>query len=152
MPTFEPSNVVENDNNSQLYVLLGGSYKQVPSNFFRDASLERAMTKKSFLPDERTGMVNEEETEMILQRAREYIFALMEFNHVILRFHLHSSLFVEFKRQLGKSFKARLMDAADWEALAAVDTSTKERLNEVKAQLKAVKDSLRDVELLQHQL
>lgn len=47
-------------------------------DFLRKESVSNAMSKKSFLQDERTSMITDEETDKILQRSFEYIVALIE--------------------------------------------------------------------------
>jgi hypothetical protein len=47
--------------------------------------------------------------------------ALLEFNLFILRFQLNFHLFIGFKKELGKSFKNKLMNEADWAKLMEAD-------------------------------
>ncbi|CAB9501388.1 dynamin-like protein C-like [Seminavis robusta] len=133
---------------SSMLSLSGDDAKE----FLLKESLSRARSKRCFLPEERTSMVTEEETDMILRRAYEYMVALMEFNLVILRFQLNSFLFKGFKKELGKSFKGKLMDEADWKTLVQPDPELEKALVEVEEQIEGVDNSLQQVETLQRRL
>lgn len=118
----------------------------------RQETESRAEAKKYFLPDERAAMVTDDESEQILQRSFEYLIALMEFNHVTLKFQIRHYLFNGFKTELRKTFKNRLMNEADWATLVEPDQSLALRLSTVKAQIKAVQMSLQEVERLQRRM
>jgi len=115
----------------------------------RQESASRAMSKKKFLPDERTTMVTGEEEDKILRRAFEYIVALMEFNLVTLKFQLNHYLFIGFKKELSKTFRNKLTEETDWADLVKPDPHLAKRLDEVKKRIIGVKASLEEVERLQ---
>lgn len=105
------------------------------------------MSKKSFLPDERTSMVTSDEIDTILQRSFEYIVALMDFNLICLKFHLNHYLYQGFKQELNHSFVLKLNNA-DWETLVQPDPAVRKRIDELIGQIKSIEDSLNDVETM----
>jgi len=91
----------------------------------------RAQTMKSFLPDERTSMITQGETKKILQRAFEYLVALMEFTLIISRFQVNYFLYEGFKTELSKSFTQKCSDA-NWKDLVQADPSIDGRLEQLR--------------------
>jgi hypothetical protein len=136
---------------SRLNSFVAGSGERA-KEFLRNDSVARATSKKSFLPDERTSMVTNEETDKIIQRSFEYIVALMEFNLVTLNFQLNHYLYEGFKTELSKSFQTKLINDADWEKLVEPDPSVAERLEELKGQIAGLSDSLHEVERMQRKM
>lgn len=120
--------------------------------FLKQESVSRATSKTHFLPDERTAMVTDEEIKQIIRRSFEYIVALMEFNLVNLRFQLNHYLFQGFKTELGKTFKNKLMNEANWAELIEPDPDLAGRLDVVKGKIEGVLSSLMEVERLQRKL
>ena len=97
-------------------------------------------------------MVTSEEKDQILRRSFEYIVALIEFNLVTLKFQLNYYLYMGFKEELGKTFKNRLTNEADWAKLAEPDPSLSDRLDLLKEKIVGVVDSLQEVERLQRRM
>ena len=120
--------------------------------FLKEESASRSTSKKSFLPDERTSMVTSEEKDQILRRAFEYIVALIEFNLVTLKFQLNHYLYMGFREELGKTFRNRLMNEADWAKLVEPDPSLSDQLDVLKGKIVGVVDSLQEVERLQRRM
>jgi hypothetical protein len=136
---------------SRVKVMLSAS-GVAAKRFLKEESASRSTSKKSFLPDERTSMVTSEEKDQILRRSFEYIVALIEFNLVTLKFQLNHYLYMGFKEELGKTFKNRLMNEADWEKLTEPDPSLLDRRDILKEQIIGVVDSLQEVERLQRRM
>jgi hypothetical protein len=118
----------------------------------KQESASKAKSKTHFLPDERTSMVTDDEIHQILRRSFEYIVALVEFNLVITRFQITHFLFQGFKTELGKTFKNKLMNEANWDELIEPDPTLTYRLDVVKNRISAVESSLFEVERLQRKL
>ena len=118
----------------------------------KQESAMRATNKRSFLPDERTSMITAEESEKILRRAFEYIVALMEFNLVTLKFQMNHYLYEGFKKELGRSFKSKLVNDADWDKLVERDPSVSARLGQLKGQITSLKESLQEVNRMQQRM
>jgi hypothetical protein len=121
-------------------------------NVLKQESISKARSKTHFLPDERTSMVTDDEIHQILRTSFEYIVALVEFNLVITRFQVTHFLFQGFKTDLGKTFKNKLMNEANWAELIEPDPTLQGRLNDVMKQIEAVQGSLFEVERLQRKL
>lgn len=119
--------------------------------FLKNENRSRARSKKSFLPDERTAMITDDETEMILRRSFEYIVALMEFNLVNFRFQVNHYLFLGFKRELTKSFMRKGADA-DWATLVQPDPGVNTRLEELTGQVESLQESLREVQRMSQRI
>lgn len=133
---------------------LASSSGQKAKEFLKMESKRRALKKKSFLPDQRTSMITNEEIDTILQRAFEYIVALMEFNLILLKFQLNAYLFEGFKNKL-TTFSTMLAndDDIDWKAIvSSEDDSLKNRIVVVQERVASISESLRDVESLQRRL
>ena len=135
----------------RLAALLSSSGDRA-KDFLRNESISRATSKKGFLPDERTSMITDEESPMIIRRSFEYIVALMEFNMYILKFSLNHFLYEGFKMELSKSFNRDLVGEADWEKLVEPDPDVKLRLNELNEQINGLKDSLDEVQRMQRRM
>lgn len=125
---------------------------EAAKEFLRNDAVARATSKKSFLPDERTSMVTDEETDKIIQRSFEYIVALMEFNLVTLNFQLNHYLYEGFKTELSKSFQTKLINDANWNELVEPDSNIEKNLEDVKGKIEGLSESLREVELMQRKM
>ena len=111
----------------------------------KQESYDRATMRKAFLQDERTNMINDEESEKILQRSFEYILALMRFNYYVLRFQLNHYLYEEFKIKISK-FTHQVVDEADWDKLVEKNESVDHRIEDLKTLIQSLKDSLQEVQ------
>jgi len=131
--------------------LVSGSGSEAKS-FLKEEDSARATKKKSFLPDERTSMITDKETERILQRSFEYIVALMEFNLVVLEQQLNHYLYESFKTKLKTSFSRSVSNVTDWASLVEPDPGTASRLEELKEQITGLRDSLHEVQRIQRKL
>lgn len=136
------------DRMASLFSASGDVVKQ----FMKSESNKRATAKRPFLPEERTAMVTEDEKELILSRAFEYIFAVMELILINLDFQVHCYLVEGFKTELGKTFKNRLTNDADWEKLVEPDSTLQDRINVVQDKISSLVSSLQEVERLQRRL
>ena len=119
----------------------GSEAKQV----LKDECKERAMTKKSFLPDERTSMITNDEIDTILDMSFRYMVALMDFNLICLKFNLNHYLYQGFKNELNQSFILKINNA-DWDKLIQPDPSLKKYKQVVLSQIKSIEESLQEVE------
>lgn len=136
---------------SRINYIIAGSAERA-KEFLRREHDSRATSKRTFLPDERTSMVTHEETDKIIQRAFEYIVALLEFSLFSLTFNLNHFLYQGFKTELSKSFKTKLINDADWDKLVESDPNVTMRLEELKEQIVGLADSLREVERMQRKM
>jgi len=135
----------------KMSALVAGSGAQAKT-FLKEEKSSRATKKKFFLPDERTAMITEKETDRILQRSFEYIVSLMEFNLVILKFELNHYLYEGFKNKLKVSFSRTLSNATDWNTLVEPDPDVEERLEELKEQIVGLRESLHEVQRIQRKI
>lgn len=119
--------------------------------FLQVENKNRARRKKSFLPDERTSMITEEETNIILQRSFEYIVALLEFVLVVYKFQLNHYLYNGFKEAMRRDFVNRI-SRANWSELVRPDATLDLRISELDAQIQGLTESLRDVLRMQRTL
>lgn len=117
--------------------------------FLETQNAARAKSSTSFLPDDRTSMVNKKEVDIILQRSFEYIVALMEFNLITLKFQMHHYLYIDFKESLSLTYKNKVIDEADWDTLVQQDQSIIDSLAELHKRIAALKDSLHEVQRIQ---
>jgi hypothetical protein len=181
LPTFNSLRIETNQNLEEHYVRQGDDYVLVKTKkeqteeswmqaiksrllavvsssgddakeVLKQESISKARTKTHFLPDERTAMVTDEEIQHILRRSFEYIVALVEFNLIINRFQITHSLFTGFKTELGKTFKNKLMNEANWAEFVEPDPSLRERVDVVKSRIVGVQSSLMEVERLQRKM
>ena len=114
----------------------------------REASIQRITTKKFFLPDNRASMVTDEESEVIVQRAFEYIIALFEFILSLLKFRLNHHLYEGFKGAIQGPLIAR-MNNIEWDELVNNDPAIDERMEELEVQIEGLKKSLQDVKRME---
>jgi Dynamin family len=135
----------------RMTALVSGSGKSAVS-FMKEEHNSRAMKKNYFLPDERTAMITDKETQRILQRSFEYMVALMDFNLVLLKFQLNYYLYEGFKEKLKSSFSRRIADATDWATLVEVDPDVDDRLAELEEQIEGLRQSLQEVQRIQRKL
>jgi hypothetical protein len=181
LPNFREYRNPVDDNDETRYVCRNGAYETVPTpnentndewmnwakerfnaltsasgrkakEFLKLESKERALAKKSFLPDKRTSMITEEEIDTILSRAFEYIVSLMEFNLTILKFQINHYLLNGFKDKLLSQFFMVSTSNADWDSLVQQDPAVQNRIEELKDQIASIDDSLKDVEALQRRM
>ena len=136
---------------ARMNALMNQKSSQSAKSFLEDENRKRATTKKSFLPDERAAMITEEETEMILQRAFEYIVALLEFNLFVFKFQLNHHLYQGFKKSIRSILMSKVNDA-DWDELVQPDPGIDGQLVILEEQRKALKDALDDVLRLQRSI
>lgn len=136
---------------ARMQALFAGSGEDAKSALKRESET-RANSKTHFLPDERTAMITDDEIDYILRRALEYIVALVEFNVFVMKCQITHYLFLGFKQELGKTFKNKILNEADWGTLIEPDPLLKQRFDEVKSKIEGVQSSLIEVERLQRKL
>ena len=135
----------------KMMALMNTNSNSSAKNFLKDENRKRAITKKSFLPDERAAMITEEETDLILQRSFEYIVGLMEFNLYVFRFQLNYHLFQGFKKSLKVTLMTKINDA-DWDELVQPDPTVDDRLALLEEQRQGLQESLDDVLRMQRNI
>ena len=135
----------------RVEALMEGSGRRAKT-FLRDENRARARKKQYFLPDERTSMITEEESNKILQRSFEYIVALLEFNLVNLKFQLNHYLYQGFKHELKSSFTRALVYQDTWDSMVEPDPAIIERLEELDEQIHDLRESLQEVQRIQRRL
>lgn len=133
---------------ARMLSLISGSGVQAKCHL-REENRQRAMQRKSFLSDERTSMITDDETNQILQRSFEYITALMEFNLVNLKFQFNHYLYEGFKQELRNSFSSKLISDTDWESLVEKGEDTEQHLAELDQQIVGLRESVRKVANIQ---
>lgn len=119
--------------------------------FLKSESKERALARTVFLSDSRSAMLTHEETSLILQRAFEYIVALLEFNLIVLKFQLNHHLYEGFKERIRTTWIAQVNNA-DWESLVQSDSTIQPRIKALDEQIQGLSDSLREVQRMQRSL
>ena len=137
--------------NGKMMALFNTKSNNSAKAFLKDENRKRAITKKSFLPDERSAMITQEETDLILQRSFEYIVGLMEFNLYVFRFQLNYHLFQGFKNALKVTLMTKINDA-DWNELVRPDPTVNDRLAVLEEQRKGLQESLDDVLRMQRNI
>jgi hypothetical protein len=136
LPTFHTEDDADNESASskesgtdgivmdavkRLSAALTGSGTEA-KRIMQEENRTRAATKKAFLRDDRTSMITDEETEVILNRSFQYIVALMEFSLVLFRLQVNFFLYEKFKTEMQKSFIHKGSEA-DWSNLVVPDPS-----------------------------
>lgn len=117
----------------------------------RQASIQRITTKKKFLPDNRASMITDEESEMIIERAFDYVIALFEFILSMLKFQLNHHLYQGFKDAIQGPLITRMKNI-EWNEVVHSDPSLDERIDEIKGQIDGLKDALQEVKRMEHSL
>lgn len=120
---------------------------KIAKDMLKNEAKKRFAEKKSFLPDERTTMINRKESELVINRAYQYIVALLEFNNVMLRFQMNHYLYEGFKERLSKFSRDVLLK--DWEKLIERDTTLVKQIEELEGKITGLTDSLDEVKKIQ---
>ena len=119
------------------------------SELLRERGRQQAAQKKNFLPENRTSMINEEETEKIILSAFRYVIALQEQIHTYLNFQINHYLYNEFKDKLATF--PRVVSDDDWKELIPDDTTLDDSIQELTKKVNQIKGSLVDVQRMQTQ-
>jgi hypothetical protein len=128
----------------RLSAALTGSGTEA-KRIMQEENRARAATKKSFLRDDRTSMITDEETEVILKRSFQYIVALMEFSLVLFRLQVNFFLYEKFKTEMQKSFIHKGSEA-DWSKLVVPDPSLPKDISDLEDQISGLRASLQEVQ------
>ena len=115
--------------------------------FLKQEFKKKAQSKKSFLPNERSSMITDDEVHMILRSSFEYLVALQEHILIDFEFQINHYLYLGFKKALSKSFK-RVGSEADWETLVRRDASVREAIVRLEDQIEGLAESLSEVQKL----
>jgi hypothetical protein len=115
----------------------------------RERGRQQAELKRNFLPEERTSMINDDETEKIILSAFRYVVALQEQIQTYLNFQINHYLYNEFKTKL--AVFPRLVSNDDWKEMIPDDTTMDDSIQELKNKIAEIKGSLGDVQRMQAQ-
>ena len=115
----------------------------------RERGRHQAAQKKNFLPENKTSMINEEETEKIILSAFRYVMALQEQIHIHLNYQINHYLYNEFKDKLATF--PRVVSDDDWKELIPDDTTLDDNIQELTKKVNEIKGSLVDVQRMQTQ-
>lgn len=174
LPTFHTTPPDDNSDEKDLYTIKNGQYVKNPSKkevtnsrlverikeqlckayngeeakkVMTEQNLEKTTEKMHFLPDKRTSMINDEETNVVINTAFRYIIALMEFNMTILRFQIHHYLYQGFKKSLDSWTREVIME--DWTNLVKPDDDLQNEINDIEGKITGLKESLHEVQRIQ---
>ena len=173
LPTFNAT-YLEDDEDEELFTHHEGQYVKTPSKkdsfvsqivtrfkekamslhdledgekakqMLAEQNKKKALEKNCFLPDKRTSMINDRETELVIKTAFKYIIALMEFNMIVLRFQINHYLYTGFKNELDAWTRNILME--DCSNLVQPDNDLAKEIEDVKSKIDGLKDSLMEVQ------
>lgn len=135
----------------RMKMLLTGSGEEA-KRYLRQETSTKAGERKEFLSDRRASMILDQESNQILQRAFEYITALMEFNLVNLRFQFNHYLYEGFKTQIKEKLGDKLMMEAKWDQLIEPDYETKAHIQELTQQIAGLRSSVARIQDMQRKL
>jgi len=113
----------------------------------RNENKRKATEKKHFLPDERSAMMTDEESSMVIRRAFQYIIALMEWILVILEFYMNHYLYEGFKNQMS-SFSRKII-TNDWTDMLKPDQKLDDQVEEIEDKIAGLQESLQEIQRLQ---
>ena len=116
----------------------------------REQTLKRASEKTHFLPDERTSMITDDETELVIRRAFQYVIALTEFNNILLQFQMNHYLYQGFEDSLDTFTRRASND--DWEKLVQPDQDITDQIQELKGKIDGLNESLQEVKKMQSRI
>jgi hypothetical protein len=119
-------------------------------DMLREREMERAKMKKSFLPEKRTSMINEDETDKILTAAMQYVFALNEQIQTYLNFQCNYFIYNAFKEKMGK-FPQIFTTDDSWESMIPDDETLGNSIDVLKDKISGLQDSLNDIQTMQLQ-
>ena len=113
----------------------------------RERGRELAEQKKKFLPESRTSMINDDETNKIILSAFQYVVALQELIKINLNFLVNCYVYENFKERL--QIFPREISNRDWGELIPPDSTLDDGINELKSKISAIKTALNDVQQMQ---
>ncbi len=116
----------------------------------RQREKEKAEQKKNFLPDNRTSMITDDESEKIVLSAFHYVVALQEQVQTYLNFQINHYLYNEFKENL--AIFPRIVSDNDWSEFIPADSTLDDNIQEIEKKIKEIKGSLVDVQKMQTQI
>lgn len=176
LPTFVP---IETDSTEERYIFQDGCYQRVPlkeesqeqgilgylkskvegiltlddgkaKELMRVEGRKKACEKKSFLPDERTRMINDLETDQIIMSAFRYTMALRDQIMIFLNFQINHYLYQDFKERVSNF--ARFVLDEDWSNMIPKDERIDHEIYNLEDKISGLQGSLQEVQRLQNQL
>jgi hypothetical protein len=118
------------------------------TELLRERGRQLAEEKKGFLPENRSSMINDEETEKIILSAFQYVVALQEHLQTYLNFQITHYLYNQFKDDIATF--PRVVSNGDWNEMIPAD-DLDDSIQELKSKISEIKDSLSDVQKMQTQ-
>mmetsp|Transcript_3279 Transcript_3279/g.8360 ORF Transcript_3279/g.8360 Transcript_3279/m.8360 type:complete len:817 (-) Transcript_3279:296-2746(-) len=115
----------------------------------RDRGRELAVQKKTFLPENRTSMINDDETDKIILSAFQYVVALQELIQTNLNFLISHYVYQEFKKRI--AIFPRTASNQDWSHFIPSDTELDGTIAELKNKITVIKASLGKIQKMQMQ-
>eukprot|EP00804_Cyclotella_cryptica_P002740 CCRYP_009637-RA/>CCRYP_009637-RA protein AED:0.03 eAED:0.02 QI:0/0/0/1/1/1/4/0/825 len=131
---------------SMMSLLKGTDAKEM----LRERERKRASSKKNFLPENRTSMINEDETDKILSYAVQYVFALNEQIQTYLNFQINHFVYNAFKEKIA-TFPQEFTSDDSWESLIPRDETLDATITDLKDKISGLQESLSDVQAMQMQ-
>ena len=115
----------------------------------RTEGKKKATEKKNFLPEDRTTMITDAETDTIILSAFRYTLALHDQVMIYLNFQVNHYLYQQFKENLS-TFARDILDE-DWEAMIPTNLTIDKDIQELKGKISDIQGSLQDVQRMQNQ-
>lgn len=113
----------------------------------RDEAVKKFTEKGTFLPDERTSMITDQESKFVIDRAFQYVVALLEFNNVMIRFQMNHYLYEGFKKRLSTFSREALLK--DWETLVEPNDQIEAEIKVLEGKIDGLTESLDEVKRIQ---
>lgn len=105
--------------------------------------------RQSFLPENRSPMMTQEEADVVIKYSLHYIIALMEFQKPLIQFHVIHYLYKGFRDEIEGKFSTQLLDEADWNLFVVKDTESADELKNVDGNIVALTESIKLVQKMQ---
>lgn len=115
----------------------------------RERGTELAEQKKSFLPEHRTEMINESETDKIILSAFQYVVALQELIQTNLNFLISHYVYEEFKKRIAAF--PRTISNQEWDDFVPSDAELDGEIKDINNKITAIRSSLAKVQKMQMQ-
>jgi len=105
--------------------------------------------RQSFLPEQRSPMMTQDEADIVIKYSLHYIIALMEFQKPLIQFQVNHYLYKGFMDEIGGTFATQLLDKAEWNLLVVKDTEGAAELKKVEGNILALTESIKEVQNMQ---
>jgi hypothetical protein len=105
--------------------------------------------RQSFLPEQRSPMMTQDEADIVINYSLYYIIALMEFQKPMIQFQVNHHLYIGFREELEGTFATKLMDKADWTLLVVKDNEGAAELKNVEGNIVTLTEAIKMVQKMQ---